>query len=80
MSADEWSRQMLFLFAHVFFFVGTLICALAPSMIVLIVGRAIAGVGGAGLFSMVSGRAAGQREAHRNSTTMPRYTFACQTL
>jgi len=46
--------QILLLIAHAIFLIGTVICATAPSMVVLIVGRAIAGIGGAGLFSMVS--------------------------
>lgn len=40
------------LFALFFFLVGSLICALAINMPMLIVGRAIAGIGGAGIQSM----------------------------
>ncbi|KAL4890272.1 major facilitator superfamily domain-containing protein [Aspergillus ambiguus] len=43
----KWS----FLVAIAFFEVGSLICAVAPSSTVLIVGRAIAGIGVAGIFS-----------------------------
>jgi predicted MFS family arabinose efflux permease len=40
-----------FLTAIGIFEIGSLICALAPSSVVLIIGRAIAGVGVGGLFS-----------------------------
>jgi len=40
-----------FLAAIGIFEIGSLICALAPSSIVLVVGRAIAGIGVGGLFS-----------------------------
>lgn len=43
--------KTVFLFAVFIFEVGSLICALAPSSTALIVGRAIAGVGGAGITS-----------------------------
>ena len=39
------------MFAVSIFEVGSLICGVAPNMRVLILGRAIAGVGAAGLFS-----------------------------
>nr|POF13866.1 mfs gliotoxin efflux transporter glia [Quercus suber] len=44
-----WSIKMLYLLAMFIFEIGSLICALAPSSVALIVGRAIAGIGGAGL-------------------------------
>nr|POF21050.1 mfs gliotoxin efflux transporter glia [Quercus suber] len=44
-----WSIKILYLLAMFIFEIGSLICALAPSSVALIVGRAIAGVGGAGL-------------------------------
>jgi MFS family permease len=34
----------------VIFEIGSLLCAVAPSMVVLILGRAVAGVGGGGIF------------------------------
>jgi MFS family permease len=40
------------LFAMFFFLVGSLICALANGIVMLIIGRAIAGIGGAGIQSM----------------------------
>jgi len=39
------------MFAIVIFELGSLICGVAPSMDVLILGRAVAGVGAAGIFS-----------------------------
>ncbi|KAI9285992.1 major facilitator superfamily-domain-containing protein [Umbelopsis sp. AD052] len=44
--------KIMILFALFFFLVGSLICALANSMVMLIVGRAIAGIGGAGIQSL----------------------------
>ncbi|KAL3450369.1 major facilitator superfamily domain-containing protein [Aspergillus insuetus] len=46
-----FSAKWAFLFAVFVFEVGSLICAVAPSSTVLIVGRAIAGIGVAGIFS-----------------------------
>ncbi|EEA25772.1 conserved hypothetical protein [Talaromyces marneffei ATCC 18224] len=49
--------QLIFYFQYVFFAfvvvfeVGSLICALAPTSTAFIIGRAIAGIGGAGLFN-----------------------------
>lgn len=45
--ADRIGRKRLFQFGALLFLVGSLVCAVAPSMIALIVGRAIQGVGGA---------------------------------
>lgn len=44
------SSKATFLFCIIIFEAGSLICALAPSMVVLICGRAIQGTGGSGLF------------------------------
>ncbi|BCS25028.1 uncharacterized protein APUU_41472A [Aspergillus puulaauensis] len=46
-----FSAKWAFLFAVFVFEVGSLICAVAPSSTVLIVGRAVAGIGVAGIFS-----------------------------
>ncbi|OGM43338.1 hypothetical protein ABOM_008732 [Aspergillus bombycis] len=46
-----FSPKWTFLVALALFEVGSLICAVAPSSVVLIVGRAIAGIGAAGVFS-----------------------------
>lgn len=40
--------------ANVVFFLGTLVCALAISVGMLLAGRAIQGIGGAGLLTLVS--------------------------
>ncbi|KAI0482545.1 putative efflux pump [Xylariaceae sp. FL0804] len=45
------SLKWVFLAAIVVFEVGSLICGVSPSSVTLIVGRAVAGVGGAGIYS-----------------------------
>ncbi|KAJ3084184.1 hypothetical protein HK100_009339 [Physocladia obscura] len=51
--ADIFGRKTMFLFALITFEIGSLICGVANSMEMLIVGRAVAGVGGGGLFSLI---------------------------
>lgn len=46
-----YSIKWVFLFACFIFELGSLICAVSPDSTVLIVGRAIAGVGAAGIFT-----------------------------
>ena len=46
-----YSIKWVFLFACVLFEVGSLVCAVAPDSTTLIVGRAIAGIGAAGIFT-----------------------------
>lgn len=46
-----YSTKWVYLIALAIFEVGSLICALAPNSVALIIGRAVAGVGSAGLFS-----------------------------
>lgn len=46
-----WSLKLVFLLCIFIFEVGSLICAVAPNSTCLIVGRAIAGLGGAGVAS-----------------------------
>ena len=52
---SQWNQifpsKVVMLFAIFIFEVGSLVCGVAPSMVVLILGRAIAGVGAAGIFS-----------------------------
>ena len=48
---SRFNNRIISLTAHIFFLAGSLACALAPSSMVLIVGRAIAGLGSAGLVS-----------------------------
>ncbi|KAL0769055.1 hypothetical protein CaCOL14_008363 [Colletotrichum acutatum] len=47
----EFNAKWVFLVALFIFEVGSVVCAVAPSSVVLIVGRAISGVGAAGLMS-----------------------------
>ena len=46
-----WKVKWAFLFAVFVFEIGSLICGVASSSTVLIVGRAVAGIGVAGIFS-----------------------------
>ncbi|KAI9024595.1 major facilitator superfamily domain-containing protein [Hyaloraphidium curvatum] len=50
---DVFGRKNLLLLNIVVFMLGSLLCALAPTMIVLIVGRGVQGLGGGGLMSLV---------------------------
>eukprot|EP00842_Homolaphlyctis_polyrhiza_P002175 jgi/Hompol1/2959/HPOL_006250-RA len=50
--AEIFGRKYSFLAAIFIFEVGSLICGLATSMNVLIVGRAVSGMGGGGIFSL----------------------------
>ncbi|KAJ3384555.1 hypothetical protein HDU84_002867 [Entophlyctis sp. JEL0112] len=51
--ADIFGRKWVFVFAITIFETGSLICAVSNSMVVLIVGRAVAGIGGGGIFALV---------------------------
>ncbi|KAJ3117029.1 hypothetical protein HK100_000905 [Physocladia obscura] len=51
--ADLFGRKWVFVFALVVFELGSFLCGIAPSMEVLILGRAVAGVGGGGIFACV---------------------------
>lgn len=50
---DIFGRKPTFLAGIIIFEIGSLMCGLAPSMVVLILGRIVAGVGGGGVFSVV---------------------------
>src|SRR5262249_20469603 len=50
--ADIHGRQFALRIAIVLHMAGCLVCALAPSILVLIIGRAVQGAGGAGLSSI----------------------------
>jgi EmrB/QacA subfamily drug resistance transporter len=66
--ADIHGRRLALRIAIAAHMAGSLICALAPSIIVLIVGRAVQGIGGAGLSSVsvvILGDAAAPKERGR---------------
>ncbi|KAJ3335684.1 hypothetical protein HDU93_004711 [Gonapodya sp. JEL0774] len=52
-ACDIFGRKAVILFAIVVFEAGSAICGAATSMNMLIVGRAVAGLGGGGIFSLV---------------------------
>ncbi|RAH85996.1 MFS transporter [Aspergillus japonicus CBS 114.51] len=52
--ADIWGRKPVILMAIAVFLVGSLLCALAHTMNVLLVGRVIQGLGGSGIGIMVN--------------------------
>ncbi|KAJ5345865.1 hypothetical protein N7452_003869 [Penicillium brevicompactum] len=52
--SDIWGRKPIMLIAVAIFLVGSLVCALAPKMNALVVGRAIQGAGGSGMGIMVN--------------------------
>ncbi|KAJ3240564.1 hypothetical protein HDU81_003448 [Chytriomyces hyalinus] len=51
--ADIFGRKYVFVFAILVFEIGSFMCGIATSMNFLIAGRAISGVGGGGIFSLV---------------------------
>ncbi|KAJ3174866.1 hypothetical protein HDU87_006658 [Geranomyces variabilis] len=51
--ADIFGRKLILLSAISIFAIGSLLCGIAKSMVVLILGRAIAGIGGGGLITLV---------------------------
>ncbi|KAJ3076782.1 hypothetical protein HDU98_000082 [Podochytrium sp. JEL0797] len=51
--ADIFGRKWVFVFAIVVFELGSLLCAISTSMPFLIIARAVAGIGGGGIFSLV---------------------------
>ncbi|KAG9962650.1 putative MFS transporter, partial [Aureobasidium melanogenum] len=50
--SDIWGRKIILLTSVAWFFVSSIICATAPSMSVLIAGRALQGVGGGALIQV----------------------------
>ncbi|KAK1959824.1 MFS general substrate transporter [Colletotrichum sublineola] len=52
--SDIWGRKPILLLAVTIFFAGSLICALGRDLAVFLVGRAIQGVGGSGLLTLVN--------------------------
>lgn len=53
-TSDIFGRKPVLLAANVVFFVGSLVCALANSIGILIAGRAVQGAGGGGLLVLVN--------------------------
>ncbi|KAI8810961.1 major facilitator superfamily domain-containing protein [Cladochytrium replicatum] len=51
--ADVFGRKLVFLVAIFIFEFGSLLCGLANSMVMLIIGRVVAGIGGGGIFNLV---------------------------
>ncbi|KAI8868870.1 MFS general substrate transporter [Ramicandelaber brevisporus] len=51
--SDIFGRQALLLFAIIVFIGGSALCGWANSMIMLIIGRGVAGIGGAGIMSLI---------------------------
>ncbi|KAJ3045233.1 hypothetical protein HDV00_011105 [Rhizophlyctis rosea] len=51
--ADIFGRKPVFLFSIVVFEIGSIWCGAAQSMVSLIIARAVAGLGGGGIFSLV---------------------------
>lgn len=47
--SDIWGRRVIIMIANLFFLAGSLVCALAVSVAMLIGGRVIQGIGGGGL-------------------------------
>ncbi|OGM43879.1 putative MFS drug transporter [Aspergillus bombycis] len=52
--SDIWGRKRILLLANFAFLVGSLICALAINLPMILVGRAIQGVGGGGIIVLVN--------------------------
>ncbi len=50
--ADIKGRRVVIMFALIVFLIGSVACALAPTMLTLALARALQGVGGAGIFAM----------------------------
>src|SRR5690606_34449372 len=50
--SDIYGRRAIMFAAIFIFLAGSVMCALAPSMLVLIAGRAVQGLGGGGLFAL----------------------------
>lgn len=52
--SDIWGRKLIMLIAIAIFFVGSLVCALVNGMGLFLAGRAIQGIGSAGLLTLVN--------------------------
>ncbi|KAJ5111331.1 Efflux pump dotC [Penicillium argentinense] len=52
--SDIWGRKPIILLANVIFLVGSLVCALAKNMAMIVAGRAVQGVGGGGIIILAN--------------------------
>jgi MFS family permease len=52
--SDIWGRKPLLLIAVAVFFLGSALCGASVTLIMLIIGRAIQGVGAGGLLTLVN--------------------------
>ncbi|KAJ5549240.1 Efflux pump dotC [Penicillium frequentans] len=52
--SDIWGRKPIILMANVLFLVGSLICALAKNLPMIIAGRAVQGIGGGGIIILAN--------------------------
>lgn len=52
--SDIWGRKPIILLANVTFLVGSLICALAKNIAMILAGRAIQGIGGGGIIILAN--------------------------
>lgn len=52
--SDIWGRKLILLIAVAWFFVSSIICAVAVNMEMLIAGRALQGVAGGGILQLVT--------------------------
>jgi len=52
--SDVYGRRAAFLFGTIVFTIGSLLCAISPTMISFILARAVAGIGGGGLMTMAT--------------------------
>ena len=52
--SDIWGRKLILLIAVAWFFISSIICAVAVDMPMLIAGRALQGVAGGGLLQLVT--------------------------
>jgi MFS family permease len=52
--SDIWGRKPIILLANFLFLVGSLVCALAQNLPMIIAGRAIQGVGGGGIIVLAN--------------------------
>lgn len=73
--------QVVFFIFVVVFEIGSLVCGVAPSSTAFIIGRAVAGIGGAGLFngalSIVSAASTKEQRPSKNLKQIINYQVNC---